>query len=186
MTVQVSDSVKYKRKKYVLIDVEKGKQIIDCADFKMPEHLPCYNTSCWRGYTAEYVIRKDKLYGTRYEWDDEQRKEIESETLFLNFTGSCVIARTTKNNTWLNSDFLECYVRFDEAYELHFTDGVLDEVLDLHKAITEAKEFIESETYKDESTEPQVRANCLEEIAYMNLKYDYDYRTYRWRNGEDD
>ena len=185
MTVQVSDSVKYKRKKFVLIDVEKGKQLIDCADFKMPEHIPCFNTSCWRGYTAEYVIRKDKLYGTRYEWDDEQRKEIESETLFLNFTGSCVIARTKENNAWMNSDFLECYVYFDEAYELHFTDGILDEVLDLHKAITEAKEVI-LPMYKSESKLPHIDTSFLKEIAVMNLKYEYDYRTYKWRNGDDD
>lgn len=40
MTVQVSDYFTYKRKKYVLIDVEKGKQIIDCADFYIPELAP--------------------------------------------------------------------------------------------------------------------------------------------------
>lgn len=51
--------------------------------------------------------------------------------MFINFTGSCIIARTTDRNSWLNSDFLECYVNFDEALELHFTDGMLDEVLNL-------------------------------------------------------
>lgn len=185
MTVQVSDSVKYKRKKFVLIDVEKGKQLIDCADFRIPEHMPCFNTSCWRGYTAEYAIKGNKLYGTRFEWDADKHKDLKSETLFLPFTGSCVIARTGKNNSWINSDFLECYVRFDEAYELHFTDGILDEVLDLAKAITEAKEFIDSDIYNEESTELYAKRKCLEEIAFMNLKYEYDYRTYRWRYGDD-
>ena len=94
-------------------------------------------------------------------------------------------ARTTKNNSWINSDFLECYVRFDEAYELHFTDGILDEVLDLAKAITEAKDFIDSDIYNEESTESYAERKCLEEIAFMNLKYEYDYRTYRWRYGDD-
>lgn len=183
MTVQVSDCIKYKRKKYVLIDVEKGKQMIDCADFKIPEHEPAFNTSCWRGYTAEYVIKNNKLYGTRYEWDAVQHKNLKSECLFLNFTGSCVIARTKENNSWLNSDFLECYLRFDEAYELHFTDGVLDEVLDLAKAITEAKEV---EMYDVESSLPHANRGLLEEIAFMNLKYEYDYRTYKWRNDDEE
>ena len=38
MTIQARDRVIYKKKKYTLIDVEKGKQIINCAEFKMPEH----------------------------------------------------------------------------------------------------------------------------------------------------
>jgi len=186
MTMQASDSFVYKRKKYVLIDVEKGKQIIDCADFQMPEHVMSICTACWRGYTAQYTVKGNKLYGVRYEWDAEKRKDVKSDSMLMNYTGSCVIARTTQKNAWINSDFLECYVRFDEAYELHFTDGVLDEVLDLAQAITEAKEFMESEIYKSEATEPHVRGRCLEEIAFMNLKYEYDYRTYKWRNGNED
>lgn len=186
MTVQASDSFIYRKKKYVLIDVEKGKQIIDCADFQMPEHPLSICSACWRGYTAQYTVKKDKLFCVRYEWDADKHKDVSSSQMFMKFTGSCVIARTNQMNAWMNSDFLECYLRFDEAYELHFTDGVLDEVLDLAKAITEAKEFMESDMYKDEATEPQVRRMTLEEIALMNLKYEYDYRTYKWRNGSGD
>lgn len=186
MTVQVSDCFTYKRKKYVLIDVEKGKQIIDCADFNMPELEPCFNTGCWRGYTAEYKVRGNKLYGVRYEWDSVKRRDVESDSMFMNFTGSCIIARTTDRNSWLNSDFLECYVNFDEALELHFTDGMLDEVLDLAQAITKAKEFKTSEIYLNEATEPSVRGRELEEIARTHLKYTYDYRTYKWRNDEEE
>ena len=56
MTIQASDKVIYKKKKYTLIDVEKGKQIINCAEFKMPEHSFFMSSGCWRGYTAEYKI----------------------------------------------------------------------------------------------------------------------------------
>lgn len=186
MTVQASDSFLYKGKKYVLIDVEKGKQIIDCADFQMPEHAFSMCSACWRGYTADYTIKRNKLYAVRYEWDVNKHKDVKSSQMFMKFTGSCVIARTKQKNTWMNSDFLECYVNFDEAYELHFTDGELDEVLDLAKAITEAKEFMESDIYLHEATEPQARRMPLEQIAIMNLKYEYDYRTYKWRNNDDD
>lgn len=141
MTVQASDSFIFKRKKYVLIDVEIGKQIIDCADFHMPEHTPSFCTACWRGYTADYKVRGDRLYGIRYEWDSILHKDVKSDMQMMYFTGSCIIARTEGKNSWLNSDFLECYVNFDEAYELHFTEGILDEVLDLEEAIVKAKEF---------------------------------------------
>ena len=182
MTVQASDSFIFKRKKYVLIDVEIGKQIIDCADFHMPEHNPSFCTACWRGYTADYKVRGDKLYGIRYEWDSKLHKDVKSDMQMMNFTGSCIIARTEGKNSWLNSDFLECYVNFDEAYELHFTEGILDEVLDLGEAILKAKEFKSSDIYLNETTEPYVRGQHLEEIARMHLKYKYDYRTYRWRS----
>ena len=182
MTVQASDSFIFKRKKYVLIDVEIGKQIIDCADFHMPEHNPSCCPACWRGYTADYKVRGDKLFGIRFEWDSILHKDVKSDMQMMNFTGSCIIARTEGKNSWLNSDFLECYVNFDEAYELHFTEGTLDEVLDLGEAIVKAKEFKASEIYLSETTEPYVRGQHLEEIARMHLKYKYDYRTYRWRS----
>ena len=57
-TVQASDSFSFKRKKYVLVDVEKGKQIIDCADFQMPEHTFSMCSACWRGYMARNQINE--------------------------------------------------------------------------------------------------------------------------------
>ena len=62
MTVQASDSFIFKRKKYVLIDVEIGKQIIDCADFHMPEHNPSFWTAGWIGYAADYKGLGDKMF----------------------------------------------------------------------------------------------------------------------------
>ena len=84
-------------------------------------------------------MRGDKLFGIRFEWDSILHKDVKSDMQMMNFTGSCIIARTEGKNSWLNSDFLECYVNFDEAYELHFTEGTLDEVLDLGEAIVKAK-----------------------------------------------
>ena len=106
MTVQASDSFIFKRKKYVLIDVEIGKQIIDCADFHMPEHNPSFCTACWRGYTADYKVRGDKLFGIRFEWDSILHKDVKSDMQMMNYTGSCSIARTEEKNSWLNSGFL--------------------------------------------------------------------------------
>lgn len=170
MTVQMSDSFIYKRKKYVLVDVEENKQLIDCAEFQLSENPFALCSACWRGYTAEYRVTKGKLYGERYEWDNEKHEDIVSESLFLNYTGSCVVARTVNKNRWLNSDFLECYLNFDEALELHFTNGILDEVHDLAEAIkmaNEGKMLADGANY--------------DFIARYFLKYKYDYRTYKWR-----
>lgn len=91
MTVQVNDYVTYKDKEYILIGVEKNKQIIVSANFIMPKKTSfVVNSGCWRGYKASYYIINQKLYGKRYESDF--RNEISSEKLAMNYTGSCIIA----------------------------------------------------------------------------------------------
>lgn len=100
MTVQASDDFIYNRKKYVLIDVEKDKQIVDCAEFIMPEHSFSICSACWRGYVAKYEIVKGKLYGTRKEWDWEMQKNLQSKRMFMNYSGSCIIARETRGESW--------------------------------------------------------------------------------------
>ena len=61
MTIQAADYVHMGKKKYTLIDVQAGKQIIDCVNLTFPEcgDVIEISTACWRGYTANYyVIRK--------------------------------------------------------------------------------------------------------------------------------
>lgn len=151
------------------------------ADFKMPDNTVVLCTACWRGYTAQYRVTKEKLYGERYEWDYEKHKDVVSERLFVNYTGSCVIARAKDRKRWLNSDFLEYYLNYDEALELHFTDGILDGVRDLSEAIELAKEgklFVEDE---GEAGMNSQAFGGFDFIARKMLKYKYDYRTYKWR-----
>ena len=181
MTIQASDKVIYKKKKYTLIDVEKGKQIINCAEFKMPEHAFFMSSGCLRGYTAEYIIEDEKLYGIKYETDWDEMKKIKSEKLFMNYTGSCIIALAeNEEKKFYNSDFLECYLDYDIALELHFTNGILDEIINLADAINEMRELEKTEEYKSENTQPFTRKSLRKEIAYKHLKYEYDYRNYKW------
>lgn len=184
MTVQVNDDVTYKDKKYILIDVEKNKQIIVCANFIMPKKKSfVVNSGCWRGYKASYYIINQKLYGIRYESDF--KNQISSEKLAMNYTGSCIIAGGNEN-LFLISDFLECYLDFDEAYELHFTNGLLDEEINLDNAITTFRKIESSIIYQSAQTTPYERASIRESFARKYLKYAYDLHSYKWRKPEID
>lgn len=181
MTMQANDSFMFKRKKFVLIDVENGKQIIDSADFCMQEHKPVLCTSCRRGYVAEYVVKQGKLYGTKYEQDAITHKEKGSDTMLMNYTGSCVIARMARPDGWVNADFLSGYTRCDEAYELHFTNGVLDEEIDLAPVIAKTKELVEADVRQEDIEATFARWEQIGDIARTGLKYEYDVKSYKWR-----
>ena len=48
----------------------------------MPEHSFFMSSGCLRGYTAEYIIEDEKLYGIRYETDLDKMKKIKSEKFY--------------------------------------------------------------------------------------------------------
>ena len=184
--MQAVDYVSIGRKKYILIDVEKGKQIITCADFPMPEHFGeiSHSTACWRGYTADYYIIRNILHGIKRQeicFDGTERiKGIKSLRTIIPYTGSCIIAY---GDAW-NSDFLESFIDYDEAFELYFENGVLREKLTLKSAIEKFKDFEKSNEY-DSKMEPCERADMSEQIAWEALKYKYDkHHTYKWRKNK--
>ena len=137
--------------------------------------------------STEYKIVENVLYGVRKEWDWNNKCDIKSEELFLDYTGSCVIARDIKEQDSFHiSDFLECYLDFDTALELHFTNGVLGEVRDLSGAINEMKAVRKSEEYKNDTNPPRMRLDMQEYVARKYLKYPYGYRSYKWRGSGPD
>jgi len=183
MTMQADDYVHIGKKKYTLIDVEKGKQIITCADFIMPEYneiMSARSTGCWRGYTAEYFVVRKILYGIKYQevYFEGSTKEIKSPKISIPYTGSCIIAYC--NNALKISDFLESYIDYDEAFELYFENGILKEKNTLISAIEKAKTLFETDEYKNKK-KPSERREVREKIGRESLKYKYDRSTYRWR-----
>ena len=168
MTVQIPDSMYFGEMEFVLIDTEEGKQIIEFAEFKMPEHDPMLgviNTACWRGYVAEYHVIDDMLYGIK------DLGHVRSPITKIPFTGSCIIARG--DNIW-NTDFIEMYLDADEAFELYFEEGTLKEKLSLNSAIEEARAATDD------------NGETLERIARKPLKYGYGESTYKWLTEFDD
>jgi hypothetical protein len=187
MTMQVADYVTIGRKKYVLIDVEKDKQIITCADFDMPDYgiIPV-STACWRGYMADYYVIRKILYGIKSQdihfENSRKNKKIKSSKTIIPYTGSCIIAYGDE----CNSDFISSYIDYDEAFELYFENGILKEKLTLASAIEKAKAFSKTDEYNNKM-EPYERGNIREQIAREPLKYNYDKRrTYKWRKNNDD
>ena len=185
MTVQASDYVLFENKPFTLIDIEKDKQIIDCAEFtfdtEIDEEKIAQTTACWRGYTAEYSIENDILYGIKMInlFIDGEYLEVLSRKTKINFSGSCIIAFENDDDSWPLSDFLPCYLDFGEAYELYFENGHLVEKHNLASAI---EKFIRIEDTKDyKSLTPQERDAQLEKIAQEPLKYSYSDSSYKWR-----
>lgn len=192
MTRQMRDTVCYRGKKYILIDVEQGKQLIDCANFIMPEKNGYVNSSaCHRGYTATYEIEADGLYGIRHEQDCDG--VLSSEKMFFDFTGSIIMAMIyVKAKKWyVNSDYLESYLEHDEAWEVHFTHGKLDGFMDLYAAIKEYEELKKTKEYEEmvKSKRRKVKEEFdfgkkREEIARKYLRFQYDDLSYKSRTPE--
>ena len=174
MTKQCSDYMWYNNEKFVLIDCEKDKDIINSADFGLKNFSGM--TCCYRGYTAEYFIENNFLYGKK---TAEYYTEITDSGIKLNFrtspkmrmnyTGSAIIAINDKSK-YIMSDFFDCFLFFDRAYELYFIDGELCELTDLSPAIQEYKELEDELKYKFEKTR---------EIAVKYLQYEYGIN-YKW------
>ena len=188
MTMQVADYVNIGKKRYVLIDVEKDKQIITCADFDMPDYtgIISISTACWRGYMADYYVIKNILYGIKSQdisfENSRENKKIKSSKRIIPYTGSCIIAY---GDAW-NSNFISSYIDYDEAFELYFENGILKEKLTLASAIEKTRALSKTDEYKTKM-EPYERANIREQIAREPLKYNYDKRrTYKWRNNTND
>jgi len=192
MTMQSADYMKIDNRTYTLIDVEVGKQIVGCGHFTMPEGYSsefANDTNCWRGYRARYFVEDNVLYGEKknaiYYEESETLDEAETPRTMIPFTGSCIVAYA-REDSWCNSDFIEAYVLYEEAYELYFEQGELIERLSLMSAIEKARAISETDAYKND-IEPYERGQLRKQIAREPLKYKYDERrTYKWRNDGDD
>jgi len=206
--MQASDYMYMDNKKYTLIDIEHGKQIITCANFELEldedEHRRVLCSSCWRGYTAKYWVEDSKLFGekTIEVWKEGNEdgsevwnaRSIVSPRVFIPYTGSCIIAYGDQNKfdwaeEWkvLNSDFLDVFTITLEAYELYFEYGTLVEKLSLERAIVEAKDsLLPVREYIDGSEEyyKAVGKNAAtrERIAHKYTKYEYSTSSYKWRD----
>lgn len=182
MTVQSSDYVYLNGRKYVLIDVEKDKQLIDSADFKVPEiESVVISTGCRRNYTANYFVENGELYGIK-SVQMYGNADFISEKIKMNYTGSIIIAYESEK---LNiSDFLDCYLDYEEAYELYFENGVIKEEYNLNIAIQHFKQIQLTHNYKNNMF-PNQCMDLRKKLAYEYLKYLYDdIRSYKWRKSD--
>ena len=165
MTKQASDYVWYNGEKYTLIDCEKDKSVIDSANFGLENKY--FGTACRRGYTAEYFIENNLLFGEKTVWDAERTKNsivishFTSSRMRMSYTGSMIIA-INNDGSFSGLGFITDYLKFDRALELYFIDGELAEITDLSAAIKEWAAFKKNNDYDQER-----------EIALKHLQYDY-------------
>lgn len=165
MTVQSSDTLVYKHKKFYIIDIEKGTVIINPEDYSDDDELCTISTACWRGYEVELLVEKNQLYLARY-----NGRRINQ---LLPFTGAMIIVRRDKG--FFNTDFLSSVFEFNEVLELVFNSGTIKECRDLSDAIENYTKGVNTQEY----------SNKEEYINSISLG-DYGWKSYKWRSGSDD
>lgn len=179
--MQSCDYMWYKNEKFILIDCEKEKNIINSADFGLKNFSAM--TCCYRGYTAEYFIEDNLLYGQKKVEDYTEKTDSSitinfkiSPKIKMNYTGSAIIA-INNNNKYIMSDFFETFLLFDKAYELYFIDGELLEMTDLSPAIQEYTKL--TNNLKHTKNYYELLSKKRKEIAVKYLQYEYG--NYKWR-----
>lgn len=194
MTHQYKDLIIYNQKELVLIDTEDGKLIYDLFNtvFKLEEFsdVCSFSSALHRGHQERYEIIGNQLWGQMIErhfnLERDKKKWYEttesSDLRKIPYTGSCVISKNSYSDDWLSG-----YLKVDEAYELHFTEGILDEAIDLREAINFYNDcFINSKFYKDNDDQRSLHLKYDDAIAFHYLKYTYDpYDSMYWRNTRD-
>ncbi|HJJ36841.1 MAG TPA: HIRAN domain-containing protein [Methanocorpusculum sp.] len=178
MTVQVPDYLTFKNRRFIVIDIEHGTR--PHAEFVVIRENEPRSTAERRGYLAKYRVADNRLYG-RQIFDTGASPETP-----IHYTGSMVIARTA-DGFWI-TDFLQCYLDADEAYELCFTDGILTETRNLADAIAEYAAIRKSEWWTSDLISPAERREVLDDFCRSHLTHAYGFGTYRWSqdSGETD
>lgn len=185
MTTQYTDSLRWNNTDYIISDCEQGKLIYDSFEFK-PEPTPGFNSALHRGHREQYEIRDSVLYGCSVidNWkrvgDTWEHELLLTEMHIIRYTGACVICSPQKR--YSDMDYLCGYLRGVSAFELHFTEGKLDEWISLEKALDEYRLYEEK---VDKTNLPSTKYSCIEAIAFHWLKYKYDpVHSMYWRNEE--
>ncbi len=189
MTMQMDDYIRYKNRKYTLIDCTSN--LIETAPFELDSIG--YSTACRRGYTAEYSVENDVLYGikcvtdSRRESDEIRILEYRSECMKMDYSGSLLIAGF--KDDLHNADFIDSFLDAETAYELIFEKGNLKEEILLKGAIEEWKtletqlkkenrEKLKQKIYKDEY-EAYRRIGEIKE-GFVRDRLKYKYCSYKW------
>ena len=171
MTKQIPDYFTFKNRQFIVIDIERGKRPHE--EFVQKMRRPV-STACYRGYVAQYQMEDDKLFGHQIFNDGN------SPDTLLHYTGSMLIA--WNHDKFWTTDFLQCYLNAEEAYELFFEDGILKVIQDLTSVIAEAKTIRKSRWWISDLVSPNERNETMDEFCRSHLKASYGYNTYRWKS----
>lgn len=189
MTAQATDYVIFKGKEFDLIDTEKNTDLHLTVKSKENEKninikfSYLHSTACYRGYVAQYSIRDSELFGCYFNNDlPDEGEDIEDKLVKSNYTGAIIIGRNYSRGFPFNSDFIDSFIYAEEAYEIHFTDGKVDDVVDL-KEVIESFEEGKDNYNKYIKVGENFNFDAREEYVKSFLKYKYnDEKTYKWLN----
>ncbi|WP_252225804.1 hypothetical protein [Clostridium sp. ZBS2] len=169
MSMQSPNIILFNNKNYLILDIEENKKIIDIKQLEEAKVINEYKnqicvSSCWRGYIATYEVEDDKLFLKVIERDDSNIDNVDYELVF----SGCVII-VEDDDSYFNTDFIQCLFEFNNAYELVFEAGKLNKKISLNEMI--------------EQFNQQDKCDCLK---YINEKCTgkYGRRNYKWRTDD--
>lgn len=188
MTAQISDYVVFNGKGFSLIDTEKGKDLYltipveTTNEAKATKNFGFLNsTACYRHHFAYYFVKEDILYGVDGKnCETEETIEFSDKFKKCDYTGAMLIAYNNEDSLPLNSDFIASFIRADEAYEIHFKKGKLDDIVDLKPVIESFREGTDNyNKYLEIGNNFEFEKR--EKFLKTFLKYKYNEKsTYKW------
>ncbi|MFR2886619.1 MAG: hypothetical protein ACLTDM_00305 [Clostridium butyricum] len=169
MSMQNPDIVLFNNKDYLILDIEENKKIIDIEQLEEAKIISEYKnqirvSSCWRGYIVTYEIINDKLILKIIERDDTHIDNVNYE---LAFSGCIIIVED--DDSYFNTDFIECLFNFNNAYELVFENGKLIKKVSLNEMIAQFNQQIEKCDWLD-----YINEKCTGKYGRRNYKWGAD------------
>lgn len=167
MSMQSADMFLMNNKTYLILDIEENKKIINIEQLEQAKVINEYKnqicvSSCWRGHIATYEVKDDKLFLKVIERDDTHIDNVNYE---IDFSGCIIIVED--DESYFNTDFIECLFKFNNAYELVFEAGKLIKQISLNEMVDKFKHQSDKSNY----------------LEYINEKCTgkYGRRNYKWR-----
>lgn len=188
MTAQISDYVVFSGKEFSLIDTEKGKDLYSTIPVEATKETNATknfgflnSTACYRHHFAYYFIKDDILYGVDgRSCETEGAIEFSDKFKKCDYTGAMLIAYHEEDSIPFNSDFIDSFIRANEAYEIHFKKGKIDDIVDLKTVIERFREGTDNYN-KYLEIGKNFEFEKREKFIKTFLKYKYNEKsTYKW------
>ena len=128
MTIQIPDSMYYKRRKYELVLPQTLPEILELpgvTEIFESRSLRGNHTANWRGYISTFAVKSGDLVLRSLECSGFTYKKLEIPIIY---TGRIILGGGQILGT---IDYLPDWTIYELVHELHFEDGNLVEARDL-------------------------------------------------------
>jgi len=176
MTVQISDSFIYRKKKVTLIAQENFPLYDPTEHGYKPQPM---SSACWRGYVCEYEVGRGKLYLKYLNINDGNKGHISKRLDYpLDYTGRILIANCSEG-VYISVGFQEGY-GFENVIELTFERGNLKCIKDYSERAHAIRKLIESNSEVFYNLKHDDEDSVLRYMDYIMSSFSTCYAAKAW------